>query len=57
MGSDQEQTNLSIHGNLLVFQRVALGDVMARPELWVYNLGTREHVGRVLAEYIKETCD
>jgi Tol biopolymer transport system component len=37
-----EQTNLSVHGDLLIFQRVALGDMMARPALWVYDLGTRE---------------
>jgi Tol biopolymer transport system component len=37
-----EQTNLSISGDLLVFQRVDEGDVTARPELWVYHLGTRE---------------
>jgi hypothetical protein len=37
-----EQTNLIVQGDLLVFQRVALGHVMARPELWVYDHGTRE---------------
>ena len=37
-----EQTNLSVNGDLLLFQRVALGDVTARPELWVYHLLTRE---------------
>jgi Tol biopolymer transport system component len=37
-----EQTNISVNGDLVVFQRIALGDVTARPELWVYHLGTRE---------------
>jgi Tol biopolymer transport system component len=37
-----EQSNLTIRDDLLVFQRVALGDMNARPEVWVYHLGTQE---------------
>jgi Tol biopolymer transport system component len=37
-----EQSNLTMRDDLLVFQRVALSDVNARPEVWIYHLGTQE---------------
>src|SRR5207247_8983578 len=39
---NQDHLTLSPAGDAVVFQRVALDDSVARPELWMYNFSTHE---------------
>jgi Tol biopolymer transport system component len=41
-GYNQDNLGLSPAGDELVFQRVALDEAVARPEVWMYNLTTHE---------------